>query len=268
MARALKRLGIGAAGLAAAYLVVAYVVLPDLWKHFEHQPGLRLKPMTTTTPERIPGDPINVGVVGSREEIVKAFALAGWHPADAITIASSLEIGASVLLDRPYLEAPISTLLYEGRRQDLAFQKAVGRSADRRHHVRLWQTLEAGAEGRPVWLGAASFDRGVGLSHNTGQITHHIAPDLDAERDLVMKELAAAGVLVTTHQVSGVGPTLAGRNGGGDPYFTDGEVSIGVINGGAAPVPGREVPAAPNPKPVDVKQQLWPLLKGLLSRGS
>ena len=268
MSRALKRIGIGAAGVAAAYLVGAYVMMPDLWRHYEHQPGLRLKPMVTTTPERIPGDPINVGLVGAKNEVVKAFALAGWHPADAITIASSVEIGASVLLDRPYPDAPISTLLYEGRRQDLAFQKAVGSSAERRHHVRLWLTLETGAEGRPVWLGSASFDRGVGVSHNTGQITHHIDPDLDAERDLVMRELGEAGVLAAVHQVSGVGPTLVGRNGGGDRYFTDGEVSIGVINAGAEAQAGREVPPALNPKPVELKQRLWLAMRRLLSLGA
>ena len=31
--------------------------------------------------------------------------------------------------------------------------------------------------------GGATFDERVGLSHTTGQITHHIAPDVDTERD-------------------------------------------------------------------------------------
>jgi hypothetical protein len=33
------------------------------------------------------------------------------------------------------------------------------------------------------WLGAATFDTRVGFSHTTGQVTHHIGPDVDAERD-------------------------------------------------------------------------------------
>jgi hypothetical protein len=224
--------------LGAAYLVVAYLGLPALWRHFENQPGLSVKRMVTTTPEGIPGDPINVGLVGSRTEVIRAFAAIGWTPADAITLRSSVEIGISVLFDRPYADAPVSTLLYDGRRQDLAFEKSAATSADRRHHVRLWLALEHGAEARPVWLGAASFDRGVGLSHDTGQVTHHIAPDLDAERDLIIRALSAAGILNSVYRVSGVGPTLAGRNGGGDRYFTDGEVSVGVINADAAARPG------------------------------
>jgi hypothetical protein len=35
----------------------------------------------------------------------------------------------------------------------------------RRHQVRFWKVLEKGIEGRPVWLGSATLDRSVGLSH-------------------------------------------------------------------------------------------------------
>ena len=42
-----------------------------------------------------------------------------------------------------------------------------------------------GQEKRPVWLGAATFDRSVGVSHYTGAITHHIDADIDAERALL-----------------------------------------------------------------------------------
>ena len=250
--------------LGAAYLAIAYLVLPALWKQFENQPGLAAKPMLTTTPEGIPGDPINIGLVGSRTEVVRAFARIGWAPADAITLRSSVEIGLSILLDRPYADAPVSTLLYEGRKQDLAFEKSAGTSADRRHHLRLWLTLDRGAEARPVWLGAASFDRGVGFSRDTGQVTHHIAPDLDAERDLIVRELSAAGVLASVYRVSGVGPTLLGRNGGRDRYFTDGEVSVGVITadavpraGGAAETP-EDKPSVPTTAPVrHLARWLW-----------
>jgi hypothetical protein len=84
--------------------------------------------------------------------------------------------------------------------------------------------LKEGDEQRPVWLGAATFDRGVGLSHYTGQVTHHIAPDIDLDRALIETDLQAAGMLSARYEVTGVGPTLLGRNGGGDSYFTDGDV--------------------------------------------
>ena len=223
------------AACVVAYVVLAYLVLPAFWQHYEHQPGLRGRPMTTVTAQGIPGDPLNIGLVGSKTDVVKAWRLAGWYPADPITLRSSIEIADSVVLHRPYPDAPVSNLFYDGRHQDLAFEKPVGGSADERHHVRLWAILDKGAEHRPVWLGSATFDRGVGISHYTGQITHHIAPNIDAERNLVIAELARAGMLIKIYQVGGIGPTVNGRNGGGDRYFTDGEITVGVIRPDATP---------------------------------
>lgn len=77
-----------------------------------------------------------------------------------------------------------------------------------------------------MWLGAATFDKSVGLSRYTGAITHHISPDIDAERSLVESDLQSAGMIEARYQVMGIGPTLLGRNGEDDPYFTDGEVWI------------------------------------------
>ncbi len=245
------------------WAIAAYVVLPLAWRHHERQPGLADHPMLTATAAGIPGDPINVGVVASREEVLRALHVAGWYPADKLTFDTAVRIAGSVLFDRPYRDAPVSTLFYAGRRQDLAFEKPDGTSPDRRHHVRLWQTLEAGAEGRPVWLGAATFDRGVGLASTTAQITHHIGPDVDAERDLLIADLAGGGVLVSIYQMSGAGPTLFGRNGGGDRWFSDGEVKVGVVTPAAAPqaAPPERVPA---PAPVERKQALWGLGRSLL----
>ena len=39
----------------SGYLALAYLILPALWSHYEHQPGLRGRPMTTVTAEGIPG---------------------------------------------------------------------------------------------------------------------------------------------------------------------------------------------------------------------
>ncbi|MBW9112603.1 LssY C-terminal domain-containing protein [Rhizobium cauense] len=221
----------GVAILLVAYLVVAYFFIPEIWIHRDASRIADFGPMVTTTKQDIPGDPINVGLVGSREDVLRAFASAGWDPADKITLRTSAEIGLSVVLDRPDLDAPVSPLLFEGRQQDLAFEKAVGKSADERHHVRFWKTGRTGEDGRPVWLGSASFDRGVGFSHDTGQITHHIAPDVDAERNLVIGDLQTAGQVSSTYEIAGIGATKTGRNGGGDPYFTDGKALIGVLHG-------------------------------------
>ena len=73
-----------------------------------------------------------------------------------------MQIVGSVVFRRPYHRAPVSPLFFDGRRQDLAFEKPSGVSASTRHHVRFWKALDAGDGGRPVWLGAAVFDDASG----------------------------------------------------------------------------------------------------------
>ena len=258
-----RRITRGVAVAAGVYLVLAYVVAPIFWRHYEHLPAMATMPTTTQAPNGLPGDALNVGVVGSEAEIQRAFKAAGWSPADPITLRSSLGIAASVVLDRPDTEAPVSTLLLFGRRQDLAFEKEVGTNARQRNHVRFWRTELQSADGQPVWVGAATFDRGVGLSHTTGQITHHIAPDIDAERDALMHDLAVAGQLTAAYDVTGIGPTLDGRNGGGDRYFTDGELTIGVLAGDDA-VGAGALRTLESPVPVMIKNQFWSWLRPVL----
>jgi hypothetical protein len=240
----------------AIYGLAAYVVLPMAWTHYEHQPGLADRPMVTRTGQGIPGDPLNVGLVGAREDVLHAMHAAGWYPADPITWRSSVEIVGSVVLDRPYHDAPVSPLYYDGRREDFAFEKPVGESADRRDHVRFWKVLDKGAEGRPVWLGSATYDRGVGLSHDTGQVTHHIGPDIDAVRDLLTEDLKKAGMVEATYQVTGIGPTVNGHNGEGDPYYSDGEIWMSrlVPAGTRATAPPAVLPPPPF---VGLKDRVW-----------
>ncbi|MEX2208254.1 MAG: LssY C-terminal domain-containing protein [Myxococcota bacterium] len=79
-----------------------------------------------------------------------------------------------------------------------------------------WRWDAEGSGGRAPWIGSATFDRSVGLSHLTGQITHHMAADIDADRDALIAGLVAVGQRVRECLVTGVGETLWGRNGGGD----------------------------------------------------
>ncbi|MGE3819699.1 MAG: LssY C-terminal domain-containing protein [Isosphaeraceae bacterium] len=248
--------------LILAWLAAAYILLPLAWRHYEHNPGLQNAPKTTLTAQGIPGDPLNVGLIGEEKDVVAAMLGTGWHPADPVTLRSSLEIADSVLLDRPYADAPVSPLFVFGRKQDLAFEKPIGQSARHRHHVRFWKSVELGQEGSPLWVGAVTLDRSVGLSHRTGQITHHIAPDVDAERDALIAGLRDAGLLKVIYQVTGVGATLNGRNGGGDRYDTDGEMTVGVLApGGHADT---SLARLANPPAVRFKEQLWSVVRPLM----
>jgi hypothetical protein len=259
----LERLLLLALAVVIAYALLAYVVLPAAWTHHEHQKGLAALPMVTRTAQGIPGDPINVGLVGEQRDVLCAMNAAGWYPADPVTLRSSIEIAGSVLLDRPYRDAPVSPLFYLDRREDLAFEKPVGNSADHRNHVRFWKVLNEGEEKRPVWLGDATFDKSVGVSRYTGAITHHIDADIDAERMLLATDLETAGMVTAKYQVTGVGPTVAGRNGGGDLYYTDGEVWILRL---VEACQKRTGPATiiPSPPATEIKDQIWQAIANTL----
>src|SRR5450755_915500 len=80
-----------ALGIMAAYLLAAYVILPQLWKHHERRhPDLRDGPTITHTATGIPGDPLNISLVGSEEDVIRAMTAAGWYPADPLTFRSSV----------------------------------------------------------------------------------------------------------------------------------------------------------------------------------
>ena len=83
---------------------------------------------------------------------------------------------------------------------------------------------------RPAWFGAATFDQSVGLSHTTGQVTHHIAPDIDAERDRLVAELREAGLARCGRLNDDFHTEREGKNGGGDPWHTDGRLAIVTLS--------------------------------------
>ena len=66
--------------LLVAWLLLAYVVLPLIWQHYEHNPALADVPKTTSTAQGIPGDPLNVGLVGGEAEVDPRNARRGLEP--------------------------------------------------------------------------------------------------------------------------------------------------------------------------------------------
>jgi hypothetical protein len=215
--------------LLLIYLVIAYFLMPIDWRWYAHRhPSLDYVPGITLAGNRIPGDPLNVALIGTETEVKHVMLAAGWYAADPLGLRSDLEIAADTVLKRPDDRAPVSNLYLFGRKEDLAFEQPVGSSPRKRNHVRFWRTDKID-DGRPMWIGSATYDERVGLSHTTGQITHHIAPDVDAERDHLFKDLTVTGDLSETYFENGFHKTLEGRNGGGDPWHTDGRLEVGVI---------------------------------------
>lgn len=221
--------GIVALGVIVAWAIGAYLAMPEYWKHYFHKhPSLEDLPGVTSTGDGIPADPLNSALIGTKAEVIRALLAAQWYPADPLSLKSSLEIAEASVLKRPYAEAPVSNLYLFGRKEDLAFEQPVGTNPRQRHHVRFWLTEKINGDGRPMWIGAAVYDDRVGLSHRTGAITHHTAADVDAERNKLFDDLGAGGQIIERYSEDNFHEVREGKNGGGDPWRTDGRLFVGV----------------------------------------
>jgi hypothetical protein len=225
-----RKIAFGSACAIVAWFLGAYLLMPAWWRRYiRRHPSLDDVPGITVTKQGIPGDPLNVALVGTKEQIDAIMQAAGWYPADPLGLKSDMRIGVDTVLKKSYDEAPVSNLYLFGRKEDLAFEKPVGKDPRKRNHVRFWKTDNLDGDGRPLWVGSATFDERVGLSHTTGQITHHISGDVDAERDLLFTDLQATGKLSETYFEDDFHKIKTGKNGGGDEWHTDGRLEVGVI---------------------------------------
>ena len=174
------------------YLLAAYVVVPAVWMRYaapSSRDGRRSGHHSNR--RRHPRRPAQRGLDRHRERGQENYGGRKWYAADPLGLRSDLQIAADTVLKRPDDQVPVSSLYLFGRKEDLAFEQPVGDSPRKRNHVRFWRSDKIDSDGRPLWLGSATFDERVGLSHTTGQITHHIAPDVDTERDHLFQDLKA-----------------------------------------------------------------------------
>jgi hypothetical protein len=252
-----------ALGLAVIYIVISYILIPEFWIHYDRHPGLQSIQKTTYTREGIEGDPVNIMISASKEDLIKAMLDAGWTPADKITLKNSVKTALYVMLNKKYAAAPVSDLFLYGRREDLSFEIVTDSRLRQRHHVRFWLTNKKSLSGGPVWAGAATFDKGMEFSHYTGEITHCISPDIDTERDLLVDGLVKSGLVEKFYQVSGIGPVISRKNGNGDLYYTDGEITVAALNPGAVHA-STEVARLASPSIIETKNSYFRSFKSWL----
>ena len=231
----------------AFWLVLAYLVLPRLHRILTtiYVPDYFMG--RTRTSDGLLGDPVNLALLGNDEQLLAAMSAAKWTRADEVTLASSWRIVMSTLSRKSYDEAPVSPLFIFGRKQDYAFQQEVEGNPAKRHHVRFWRCpdgwlLPGGA--RVDWLAAGTFDRAVGLSLFTLQITHKIDADTDVERDHIVETLRAADTAVVISVLHDFSTGYHSRNGGGDTIRTDGDLPVVDLRAVAVPAATTSADAA------------------------
>lgn len=201
------------AGVAVlgAYIIGAYLLVPAFMRVLRFVIRPKHIPHYSVTSDGFASDPVNIGLVGTRQQVIDAMTSAGWYMADKRTLKSVARMGLAIILRQSYSNAPFSHLYLFGRKQDLGFQLPVDDSPNNRHHVRFWacspvlseieeshisfwqgRVLAKQPSKQQLWLGAASLDVGLGIIRHNAQLTHTVHPDTDAERDLIAATLSAA----------------------------------------------------------------------------
>jgi hypothetical protein len=230
--------------VGVTYGIAAYIVLPRAIRM-----GLKILqskrvPSYTITGDGLPGDPVNVVLVGTLQQLRGAFESLGWSEADRLSVASSWGMVRAFVLNTPYPTAPFSTLYLFGRGQDIGFQKAIDNSPRKRHHIRFWALSQMRAQAtwgtadfwlnteRPpdnesvLWIGAGTRDTGLSLTRLSFQITHATDSDTNAEREYMVGELRKHR-LIEAVKVYQAGENLLTERV--NHYITDGEITLAIL---------------------------------------
>ena len=80
-----------------------------------------------------------------------------------------------------------------------------------------------------VWVGAATFDVGLRIAPWEGIPTHRISPDVDAERDLIVRELESTGCADLVDYVRLPLALRKGRNVFGEKFETDSRTAVSAV---------------------------------------
>jgi len=191
---------------------------------------LRKMPTRVQDKEGHPGDMVNFVFIGSRDDVQKALAAAGWQQVDRDSTEAALRAILATLEKKVYVTMPMSELYLFGRPQDFGYAQADPvRVVAERHHFRLWETPWQTEDGQDIWLGAGTYDAGFEEHKRTGDITHKIDPEVDKERDYIAGTLRQAG------RTAGVGygrpsqPIREATTAHGGAYRSDGRLLILVL---------------------------------------
>ena len=181
----------------------------------------RFTPRVTDKSGMVLGDEVNIVILGTRHDVASAFFAAGWQFEAERSAINLLRGSASVVFKGTDTRVPFSPEYYEGRVQDLGFQRT-GINARLRHHIRLWQ-LDSDST---VWIGAANEDIGFKFDPLTLSATHRMDPDIDRERDVVTGDLQAGGCAQFLGLVALPGAVTSGHNTSNQAFVTDGKAAL------------------------------------------
>lgn len=168
-------------------------------------------------------EPLSLVILASdRESLERAFRNAGWTVPDPPKAQHLFQALADSVENRSNPTAPMTPSFWNGRVNDLAFEKPTDLNTVReRHHARFWESGYITQEKMKIFLGTASLDQGIKWQ----RLVHHIDPDLDRERDFLVRDLTGTGAANLSERLYLVDPAW-GKNVAGDLFFTDGQIVV------------------------------------------
>lgn len=173
-----------------------------------------------------PGDMVNFLIIGSEDDMKKAFTSAGWVKVDA-NVENTLLAGALASLSKEsYLTMPMSPLYLFGRQQDYGWAHAEPITVvASRNHLRVWKAPFT-VDGQTLWVGAATHDVGFEKDQRNNGITHKIDPDIDLERDYVQKTLCSTGLVAEVTHFLPKNPLQEAKTATGGSFHSNGQVLV------------------------------------------
>lgn len=175
------------------------------------------------------GDMVNFAMIGTEDQVKKAFQNAGWVAVDASKQDAVVDGLLKTLQHQSYLEMPMSTLYLFGRPQDLSYARADPITvAAQRHHLRVWKSTET-VDGKPMWVGSSTHDIGFEKDQRNNGITHKIDPQIDKERDFIEQSFAAVGNLEAAAYVKPSNPLTTAKTATGGSFESDGRIVVLVL---------------------------------------
>jgi hypothetical protein len=181
-------------------------------------------PQRTTTSHGQAADIVNVALLGTREQMDRAFRAAGWRSSDPTTTKSVFHEMYAIMAFTNYPQAPVSRQLIDGADPATTWQKGLD-SYQKREHLRVWARSDV-IEGQLVWLGAMTRETSAGLSLRQHRFIHHIDEDLDAGRSIVVRDLSLAGCVAAVYYLERPQAEHVAMNATGDPMRTDGSLAV------------------------------------------
>jgi len=181
-------------------------------------------PERTTTPKGVDTDVVNLAFIGSQEQLRNGFKSAGWQSSDVSSVRTVFREIHAFLLLRNYPRGPMSDQLLEGKTADSTWERGLD-SLSRRDHLRIWSEPDAW-QGKPVWFSASTRDIGASLSLRRRKFIHLVNPDIDEERERVVRDLTLSGCVDAVHYAPRPAMPHSVATASGRELQTDGAIAI------------------------------------------